>query len=127
MLLDVLDEVPQTLTRMVTGALIVDITKGPLNGVGPGAVGGQVEQLEAGMCGQPLFDLRRVVNFGIVGHHREVGECPSRVGVVQGVEQVQEEARRSVATTGRMRVLVIMVAVIAIVALLCIAAAIVIH
>lgn len=43
------------------------------------------------------------------------------------VEQVQEEARRSVTTTGRMRVLVIMVGVIVVVALLCIAAAIVIH
>jgi hypothetical protein len=43
------------------------------------------------------------------------------------VEQVQEEARRGVIATGQMRVLVIMVGVIAVVALLCLAAAIVIH
>jgi len=43
------------------------------------------------------------------------------------VEQVQEEARRSVTATGQMRVLVIVVGVIVVVALLCIAAAIVIH
>src|SRR6266699_2630693 len=43
------------------------------------------------------------------------------------VEQVQEEARKSVTATGQMRVLIIMVGVIVVVALLCIAAAIVIH
>ena len=43
------------------------------------------------------------------------------------VEQVQEEARRRVTTTGQMRVLSIMAGVIVVVALLCIAAAIVIH
>jgi len=43
------------------------------------------------------------------------------------VEQVQEEARRSVTATGQMRALVIVVGVIVVVALLCIAAAIVIH
>ncbi len=43
------------------------------------------------------------------------------------VEQVQEEARRSVTATGQMRVLIIMVGVIVVVALLCIAAAILIH
>jgi hypothetical protein len=43
------------------------------------------------------------------------------------VEQVQEEARRSATVTGRVRVLAIVVGAIVVVALLCIAAAIVIH
>jgi len=43
------------------------------------------------------------------------------------VEEAQEEARKSVTTTGQARVLAIIVAVIVVVALLCIGAAFVIH
>jgi hypothetical protein len=66
---------------------------------------------------EQLLLRRGAFDTGTEQHHEHAEE----------VEQIQEEARRSVTTTGRTRVLVIMVAVIVVVALLCIAAAIVIH
>ncbi len=66
---------------------------------------------------EQLLLRRGAFDTGTEQHHEHAEE----------VEQIQEEARRSLTTTGRMRVLVIMVAVIVVVALLCIAAAIVIH
>ena len=50
----------------------MDIAKGPLNRIGLRTVGRQVEQLEAGMGGEPLRHCGRLVNLGIVHHHLEV-------------------------------------------------------
>src|SRR5215510_480269 len=93
MLLDVLYEVPHALASMVAGAFIVDIPKGPLNRICSRAVGRQVEQLKAGMGRQPFFDLPRMVNLGVVGHDREAREGRCWVGMVERLEQVQEEPR----------------------------------
>jgi len=93
MLFAILDQMVHASAGMVTGPLVVDICKGPLNGIRSWAVGGQIEQLEAGMGRQPLLHLSGVVNLGIVGHTREVGESRRRVGPVERLEQVPEEAR----------------------------------
>jgi hypothetical protein len=49
MLFHVPDQMPHPLTGMVACTFIVDIAKGPLNGIGIRAVGRQVEQRKAGM------------------------------------------------------------------------------
>ena len=91
--LDVRHQVPHALARVVAGALIMAIAKGPLNRIGPRAVGGQREELEAGMGHPPFLALPGMVNLGGVGHHGERGERRWRVSSGERVEQVQEEAR----------------------------------
>ena len=93
MLRDVLYQMPHPLARMIAGTFIMDIAKGPLDRVGFGAVGGQVEQLEAGMSGQPLLDLSCIVNLGVVNHDGEAGELRGGVRPVQRGQQVQEQPR----------------------------------
>ena len=52
----------------------MNIAKGPFNRIGARTVDRQGEQLEARMRREPLLHLGGVVNLGILGDDREVGE-----------------------------------------------------
>ena len=91
MLFHVVDQMPDPLAGMVAGALVMDIAEGPFNRIRLRTVGGQVEQFEAGMGGEPRHHGGGLVNLGIVHYHLEVAGGARGIGAVQGLEQVQEE------------------------------------
>src|SRR5215510_8687875 len=91
MLFDILYQSPKLLARMVTGTFVMHIPKIPLDWVGVGAVGGQVEQSEAGMGRQPLLHLPGVVNLGVVDDDRKTGKRRCRVGSVERGQQVHKQ------------------------------------
>src|SRR4029453_13155679 len=93
MLFDVLDQIPQPFTGMVASALIMAITKGPLNRISTWTVGGQVGGGKARMALQPLGDFCGLMNLGIIRHDREVGKVRGWVGAVESRQQIQEEPR----------------------------------
>ena len=92
MLLHLLHQLPELFASMVAGTFVVHIAKGPFNRIGPGTGGREVEHLEAWMGGEPLLDFPSVMNLGISGHDREVGEKRRGVGPIERCKQVEEES-----------------------------------
>ena len=87
MLFHVPDQMPPPFTGMVTSTFVVDIAKGPFDGIGLGAVGGQLQQLKARMGGQPLLDFLGLVQFGVVDDYGEGRKEGRRVRPIERVEQ----------------------------------------
>jgi hypothetical protein len=85
--------IPQSFCMEVQYEGTIDIAKGALNWIGIGAVGGEVEQFEAGVSSQPLLDFLGLMQLGIVGDHGELGTEGRGVGPVKRSEQLQEEPR----------------------------------
>src|SRR5215831_7633375 len=91
MLVHILRQVPYTFAGMIAGTLVMDITKRPLNRIGPGTVGGYIEQLKPPMHRKPLLDFGSFVDLGVVGDDGKVSKERRGVRAIQGVEQIKKE------------------------------------
>src|SRR5438128_9538834 len=91
MLLHIPDQIREAGALMITGTLVMDIPKGPLNRIGLGAVSRQEEHLEAGMCRQPLLDRLGLVNAVVVHDHPDFSELRLWVQPLQAVQQRPEQ------------------------------------
>ena len=94
MLFHVPDQLRKAFALVIPGALVMDIPKGALNGVCLRAVGGQEEQSEAGMRGQPPLNRLGFVNALVVHDHRDFGKPCFGVASLQTGEQRAEQPVR---------------------------------
>ena len=53
---DISHQISEACTRLMAGAQVMHIAKGPLDGVGARTIGRQKEQLKARVICEPLFD-----------------------------------------------------------------------
>ena len=93
MLFHVVDQVPDAFAGVVAGTFVVDIPKGALNRIGIGAISRQIQQLEAGMRGQPLLDFLGFMELRIIDDDGEVGKERGGMGASERIEEFQEEPR----------------------------------
>src|SRR3954451_6924303 len=91
MLFHVPDQFLDMLALVIPGALVMDIAKGPFNGVGLWAVGREEQQGEAGMRREPPLDGLGLVNAVVVYDHVDFVEARFGVLSLQTVEQGPEQ------------------------------------
>ena len=71
MLLHIADEFRQVCAWVIPGALVMHISKRPLDRVGAGALGREKQQLDAGMTRQPLPSGFGVMDMAILHDDRQ--------------------------------------------------------
>ena len=86
MALNVPDQLLDAGALMITGALVMDLPKSSFNRIRLGTVGGQEQQLEAGVRGKPPLDCLRLVNAIIVYDHGDFVEPRFGVPPLQTVQ-----------------------------------------
>ena len=82
------DQIAQALPFVVPRAFIMDIAKGPLNGIGTGTIRWQPQQHKARVGGSPLLDRFGFMNPVVVDHNRDPPHPALRVGAIQQAQQV---------------------------------------
>jgi hypothetical protein len=92
------DQIPQALASMVAGAAIMHIAKvmhiakGALDRVGTRTIGRQQEQGNAWVSGHPVRDSLGLMDLEGIRHDIEPLELHSRIGVVEDLQEVEEQA-----------------------------------
>src|SRR4051794_41804740 len=80
-------QVAQAFPFVISCHLVVRVAEDTFDGVRPGTIGRQPEQLEAGMSGQPTLDRLRFVDSIVVDYHRDSVIAAGRITEVRGGEQ----------------------------------------
>jgi hypothetical protein len=85
--LHIVNQVAHTFAPMIAGDFVMQIAEAALDRVGAGTIGGQEQQLKAGMLPEPVLDRSGFMNFAVVCHDIDPVKAPGRIGTVEDVNK----------------------------------------
>ena len=64
---------------------VMQIAEAAFNRISARTIGGQKQQLKAGMLSEPALDERSLMNLVVIRHHLDSVPAPRRVGALQNI------------------------------------------